>query len=180
MLKVSLMFQEISLRKGGTMVPEEVIRPDAEASIQAFLFKRRGGGYMNSQGIFDIEEEALALQSVAGWNAPDTVEPDMAALDTAKAAGWLLSGCFDAEGVFSESSVFGQGPEPFLAFGDEDDEDDIDDDEDNFDDMEDDFEDDFEDEDDDFEDEDDDFEDEDDEFEDDYDEDGDYDDDFEE
>jgi hypothetical protein len=167
MLKVSLMFQEISLRKGGTMVPDEVIRPDAEASVQPFLSESRGGGYMNTQGFFDIEEETLALQSVAGWNAPDTAE-------------WLLSGCFDAEGMFSEASGFEQDQDLPLAFGDEDDEDDVDDDEDNFDDMEDDFEDDFEDEDDDFEDEDDDFEDEDDDFEDDYDEDGDYEDDFEE
>jgi hypothetical protein len=168
MLKVSLMFQEISLRKGGTMVPEEIIGPDAEASIQPFLSESRKGGYMNTQGIFYIEEEALALQSVSSWNMPDTAEP----------AEWLLSGCFDAEGAFPELSGSGQGQDPSLAFGDEDEDDDIDDDEDNFDDMEDDFEDDFEDEDDDFEDEDEDFEDEDDDY--DYDEDGDYEDDFEE
>jgi hypothetical protein len=67
---------------------------------------------------------------------------------------------------------------PFLAFGDDDEDEDAEDEEENFDDMEDDFDDDFEDEDDDFEDEDDDFEEGEDDFEDDYD--GDYDDDFEE
>jgi hypothetical protein len=148
------------------MVPEEVIRPGADALIQAFLSKSKGG-YMNSQESYDIGEEALALQPVAGWGAADTA-------DTAE---WPPAGCSGAEGLFSESPALGQGLS--LAFGDEDEDDDIDDDEDNFDDMEDDFEDDFEDEDDDFEDEDDDFEDEDEDDDFDYEEDEDYDDDFE-
>jgi hypothetical protein len=151
------------------MVPEEAIWPGAEASVQPFLSESRKGGYMNTQGIFDTGEEALALQSAADWTMPDTEEP----------AGWLVSGCLEAGEMFPEAPGFGPDQGPF-AFGDEDDDDDADDDEDNFDDMEDDFEDDFEDEDDDFEDEDDDFEDEDEEDDFDYDEDGDYDDDFEE
>ncbi|MDR3174821.1 MAG: hypothetical protein LBU19_11260 [Treponema sp.] len=134
---------------------------------------------MNIRNSFDIEREALLLQPVAGWSMADMPEP----------AEWLISGCFNAEGELREPLEQGweEFPLPSLAFGDEDEDDDIEDDEDNFDDMEDDFEDDFEDEDDDFEDEDDDFEDEDDDFEDededddyDYDEDGDFDDDFEE
>jgi hypothetical protein len=167
MLKVSLMFQEISLRKGGTMVPEETIRPDADASIQPFLAEIRPEGYMNTQGIRETGEEAAVLQPAAGWSVPDMPEP----------AEWLITGGLGPADAGPE-----EGWEilavPSLAFGDEDDDDDVDDDEDNFDDMEDDFEDDFEDEDDDFEDEDDDFEDEDEDY--DYDEDGDYDDDFEE
>jgi hypothetical protein len=69
---------------------------------------------------------------------------------------------------------------PSLAFGAEDEDEEIDDDEDNFDDMEDDFDDDFDDDDDDFDDDFDDDDDDDDDFDDDYDEDTDYDDDFEE
>jgi hypothetical protein len=169
MLKVSLMFQEISLRKGGTMVPEETIRPGADASIQPFLSEIRPEGYMNTQRVLETGEDALALQPATGWSVPDMPEP----------AEWLIAGGLDpADAGFAEG---GEAlPFPALAFGDEDDDDDADDDEDNFDDMEDDFEDDFEDEDDDFEeDDDDDFEDEDDDDYD-YDDDGDYEEDFEE
>jgi hypothetical protein len=169
MLKVSLMFQEISLRKGGTMVPEETIRLDADASIQPFLAETRPEGYMNTQWILETGAEALVLQPAAGWGVPDMPEP----------AEWLAAGSLDPAGI-GLAEGWGNLPLPSFAFGDEDEDDDADDEEDNFDDMEDDFEDDFEDEDDDFEDEDDDdFEDEDDgDY--DYEEDGDYDDDFEE
>jgi hypothetical protein len=74
---------------------------------------------------------------------------------------------------FVQDGSAGALPYPFLVFGEDDEEDDVDE-EDNFDDMEDDFDDDFEDEDDDFEDEDDEFEEEEDDF--DYEEDVDYDD----
>jgi hypothetical protein len=169
MLKVSLMFQEISLRKGGTMVPEETIRLDADASLQPFLAEIRPEGYMNTQGILETGGEAPALQPVTGWSVPDTPEP----------AEWLIAGGLDPAGA-GLAEGWGIPLLPSLAFGDEDDDDDVEDEEDNFDDMEDDFEDDFEDEDDDFEDDDDDdFEDEDDDDYD-YDEDGDYEDDFEE
>ena len=151
------------------MVPKEII--GADTSVQPFLSESRPEGDMNIQDTFGIENGALTLGPVAGWNIPDMPE----------LAEWLPSGCFDAGELFLEP---GQGdlPPPSLAFGDEDEDDDIDDDEDNFDDMEDDFEDDFEDEDDDddFEDEDDDFEDEDDDDDYDYDDDGDFDDEFEE
>jgi hypothetical protein len=163
------MFQEISLRKGGTMVPKEII--GADASVQPFLSESRPEEYMNIQNAFDIDRGVLTLGPLSGWSIPDVPE----------AAEWLPSGdsYFAAGGEFFEpgqESILSPG----LAFGDEDEDDDIDDDEDNFDDMEDDFEDDFEDEDDDFEDEDDDFEDEDDDDDYDYDDDGDFDDDFEE
>jgi hypothetical protein len=116
------MFQEISShKKGGTMVPEEIL---------------------NTQRT--DETEALTLLPTG----------------MTEQKGWL-----DQEGA----------PLP-IAFGDDDEDEDVDGEEDNFDDMEDDFDDDFEDEDDDFEDEDDEFEDE----EDDYDDDPDYDDDVEE
>jgi hypothetical protein len=169
MLKVSLMFQEISLRKGGTMVPKEII--GADAPVHPFLSESRPEEYMDIQDAFDIGPGVLTLGLLTDRSIPGMPE----------AAEWFPSGgaCFGADGEFFEpdqGGIFSPG----LAFGDEDDEDD-DDDEDNFDDMEDDFEDDFEDEDDDFEDEDDDFEDEDDDDDDyDYDDDESFDDDFEE
>jgi hypothetical protein len=152
------------------MVPEEII--GADVPVQPFLSENKPGGYMNTQNTADIERE-LVLQPVAGWSVADMPEP----------AEWLISGyCGTEEGAFgSPGQDLENFPFPTLAFGDEDEDEDIDEDGDNFDDMDDDFEDeddDFEDEDDDFEDEDDDFEDEDDDY--DYDDDGDFDDDFEE
>jgi hypothetical protein len=174
MLKVSLMFKKYHY-KGGTMVPEEAMRSDAEAPIQLLS----DGGpeeRMNTQRIH-FSEEDLALTPVADFSG------GMENPGVAESPEWLppdggLPGWWQAAGPREESAL----PFPFLAFDDEDEDDDVDDDEDNFDDMDDDFEDeddDFEDEDDDFDDdEDDDFEDEDDDF--DYDDDVDYDDDFEE
>jgi hypothetical protein len=161
--------RNITKKKGGTMVPEEII--GADTSIQPFLSAVGPEGYMNIQG--DSDAGVLALRPVAGWDMPDTPEP----------AGWLNSGglFFDAGEGSLETPGLGREVLPFpgLVFGEDDEDDDIEDDEDGFDDMEDDFEDDFEDEDDDdFEDED--FEDEDDDDDYDYDEDGDFDDDFEE
>jgi hypothetical protein len=113
---------------------------------------------MNAQRNFADEINALTLMPVVDLCGT----PESGASEPAE---WLPQ---DREGA--------PPPFPFLAFGDDDEDEDTDDEEDNFDDMEDDFDDDFEDEDDDFEDEDD-FE----EDEDDYDyDDEDYDDDFDE
>jgi hypothetical protein len=152
------------------MVPEEAIRLGADAPMQ--LSESRPEGYMDSQRIFGIEGEALALQPVAGWEIPEAAE----------SAEWIAAGglLFDTGPAFPDPPGPGEGSFPALAFGEDDEDDDDADDEDNFDDMEDDFEDDFEDEDDDFDDDDDDdFEDDDDDDYD-YDDDGDYDDDFDE
>jgi hypothetical protein len=157
--------RNITKKKGGTMVPEEII--GADTSIQPFLSGTGPEGYMNIQNAFELEMRALALRSAGGWDEP---------------AEWPLSAGLDFDSAGGLLDPLGQDREglPGLVFGEDDEDDDVDDEEDGFDDMEDDFEDDFEDEDDDFEDEDDDFEDEDEDDDYDYDEDGDFDDDFEE
>jgi hypothetical protein len=156
------------------MVPEEAIRTDAEAPIQLFLSEGGPEERMNTQRT-DTSEEDLALTPVTDCSGgmenrgvtelPEWLSPD-----------GRLSGWGRPAGLQEGPAL----PFPFLAFDDEDEDEDVDDDEDNFDDMEDDFDDDFEDEDDDFEDEDDDFEDDDEDDDYDYDDDVDYDDDFEE
>jgi hypothetical protein len=116
--------------------------------------------YMNMQRILADETKNLCLMS---WS--DSVN---AMMDTP-----LPDACSPVQ----EGPCL---PFPCLAFGDGDEDEDIEDDEDNFDDMEDDFDDDFDDDDDDFDDDEDDDFDDDAEDDYDYDDDADYDDDFEE
>jgi hypothetical protein len=166
------MFQEISLRKGETMAAGRAVGYGV-FFLQPYLSKKPEK-HMNTQRILADETEALYLMPAGDFF--DTAENS----GTPEAAEWQSAGTSLMNGFLPDhggSSL----PFPFLAFGDEDEDEDIDDEEDNFDDMEDDFDDDFDDDDDDFdddEDEDDFDDDEDDDY--DYDDDVDYDDDFEE
>jgi hypothetical protein len=152
------------------MVPEEAMRSDAAASIQPFLSEGGPEERMNTQRIHTSEEE-LALMPVTDFFSA------MENFGAPESPGWS-SADKGLPGLDSQEEI--SLSFPFLAFDDEDEDDDVEDDEDNFDDMEDDFDDDFEDDDDDFEDDDDDFEDDDEDDDYDYEDDADYDDDFEE
>jgi hypothetical protein len=143
------------------------------SSYGPYLSENKPEKHMNTQRILANEMEALCLMSVsdsfgimeiAGTPEPAEYQPAGMGLPVSK-------------GPIPDQD----GSSPCLAFGDEDEDEDIEDEEDGFDDMEDDFDDDFDD-DDEFDDDDDDFDDddadEDDDY--DYDDDADYDDDFEE
>jgi hypothetical protein len=129
---------------------------------------------MNTQRILANETEVLSLMSVTDFF--DFMESS----GTPEPALWQPAGTeLPAMNGFLPDQEGSSLPFPFLAFGDEDEDEDSEDEEDNFDDMEDDFDDDFDDDEDEFDDDEDEFEDEeDDDY--DYDDDVDYDDDFEE
>ncbi|MDR2136524.1 MAG: hypothetical protein LBO76_07915 [Treponema sp.] len=132
---------------------------------------------MNTQRILACEMEALCLMPVSGsfGSTENSGIPEPATWRPGAAEPPVID--------WAAPDWGGAGPAfPCLAFGDDDEDEEIDDDEDSFDDMEDDFDDDFDDDDDDFDDDEDDFDDDEDDEDDDfdYDDDADYDDDFEE